>query len=57
MVRRGMAEEVGEVLGIDPFPSLAGHVVEAIVVPRGLLDRAVAAEAVQQAILMRDGAP
>lgn len=48
-----MADEVGEVPGIAPFPGFAGHVVEAIAVAKGLLDRAVTAEAVQQAILMR----
>ena len=51
-----MAEEVGEVPGIAPFPTVAGQVVEAIAAAKGLLDGAVATEAVQQAILMLERA-
>ena len=56
VVHRGPAEVVRGVPVIDPLPDIAGHVLEAIAVGWELLHRAVAAEAVQDAVLLREGA-
>ncbi len=56
VVHRGAAEVVRRLPVTDPFPDIAGHVVEAIAVGGELLDRPVAAEAVQDAVLVGEGA-
>ena len=56
VVDRGAAEVVRRVPVIAPFPDIAGHVVETIAVGGELLYRTVAAEAVQNAVLVGEGA-
>jgi len=56
IVQRGAAEVVRGVPVIDPFPDIAGHVMESVAVGWELHGRAVAVEAVQDAVLPGEAA-